>query len=73
MNRHRINDIHEHSALIFIANAHSRDVAPQTKEDQGVECRWVTREELDEMHLNDPRLRPEVYKYAVSALAGVVG
>lgn len=72
MNRHRINDVHEHSSLIFIAQTDTREVAPQTKEDEGVECRWVTREELDEMRSNDPRLRPEVYKYALAALTHVV-
>lgn len=73
MNRHRINDVHEHSSLIFIAQAHTREVAPQTKEDEGIECRWVTRDELENMSQNDPRLRPEVYKYALAALAQVVG
>jgi 8-oxo-dGTP pyrophosphatase MutT (NUDIX family) len=73
MNRHRINDVHEHSALIFIARAQSRDVAPQTQEDKGVEFRWVTKAELDEMNNNDSRLRPEVYKYALAALNSVVG
>ena len=73
MNRHRINEVHEHSCLIFIAQAQTRAIAPQTKEDEGVECRWITIEELEELKRNDPRLRPEVYKYALSALTRVVG
>ena len=73
MNRHRINEAHEHSALIFAAIADHREINPQTVEDEGVECIWVTIAELNDMHENDARLRPEVYKYAVSALARVVG
>ena len=68
MNRHRINDVHEHSACIFAAVSDSRQIAPQTEEDQGIETRWVTREELEVMKLEDPRLREEIYTYAVTAL-----
>lgn len=68
VNRHKINDIHDHSALIFIARSETREVNPQTEADKGIECRWVTEEELDELHKTDPRLRPEVYRYASAAL-----
>jgi 8-oxo-dGTP pyrophosphatase MutT (NUDIX family) len=67
MNRHQINDIHEHSSSIFVAISTSREIAPQIKEEAS-ECRWLTREELDEMYRADPRLRPENYRYALKAL-----
>ncbi len=68
INRHSINDTHEHSSLIFVAKSEVRDINPQAEEDKGVECRWVTQEELDELQRTDPRLRPEVYRYASVAL-----
>jgi 8-oxo-dGTP pyrophosphatase MutT (NUDIX family) len=68
VNRHRINAVHEHSAFIFAAVSESREINPQTEADMGVESKWVTREELDEMVKTDSRLRPEIYKYAMRAL-----
>jgi 8-oxo-dGTP pyrophosphatase MutT (NUDIX family) len=68
LNRHKINEVHDHSAFIFVATSDSRKINPQTEADMGVECVWVTQTELDEMFKNDKRLRPEVYKYASTAL-----
>jgi len=68
LNRHKINEVHDHSAFIFVAKSASREVNPQTEEDMGVECVWVTKEELKDMHAKDDRLRDEVYKYASTAL-----
>lgn len=68
VNRHKINETHDHSAFVFVAHSDSRTINPQTKEDQGAECRWLTQKELDELLKNDPLLRPEVYKYASAAL-----
>lgn len=68
INRHRINDIHEHSSLIFIARSDSREIAPQTKEDMGAECKWLTQSELDELLKNDDRFGPDEYRYASTAL-----
>lgn len=67
MNRHRINDVHEHSSLIFVGVSKNRDINPQIEEEVS-ECRFVTREELEEMHKTDNRLRPENYRYAKAAL-----
>jgi 8-oxo-dGTP pyrophosphatase MutT (NUDIX family) len=72
MNRHSISDTHEHSSMIFTGISKSRDINPQTEADQGVECRWVTREELETMKETDTRLRPENYRYAKAALERVV-
>jgi 8-oxo-dGTP pyrophosphatase MutT (NUDIX family) len=43
LNRHRINDTHDHSALIFIAQSDSREVSPQTDADLGCEYLWVNK------------------------------
>lgn len=69
LNRHHINDVHDHSSMIFFARSESREVNPQTKEDQGAPCVWATKEELEEMRKNDNRLRPDTYRYASAALA----
>lgn len=45
VNRHKINDTHEHSAFIFIAKAESRDINPQMEADKSLQCIWVTQEE----------------------------
>ncbi len=67
MNRHRINDMHEHSSMIFVGRSNTREINTQIKEEES-ECRWLTREELEEMKENDTRLRPENYRYALKAL-----
>ena len=68
LNRHKINDVHDHSGLIFAARTDSREVNPQTEEDKGVTCVWVTETELNQMLKDDPRLRPETHRYALTAL-----
>lgn len=68
VNRHKINDTHDHSAFIFVAVSESRDINPQTEADMGVECIWATQEQLEEMKGNDNRFRDEVYRYASTAL-----
>lgn len=68
VNRHSINTTHDHSAFIFVARSAGREIAPQTKEDEGVECRWVTKLELDDLLKNDKRMRPEIHRYASIAL-----
>jgi 8-oxo-dGTP pyrophosphatase MutT (NUDIX family) len=68
VNRHHINDVHDHSSFIFFARTESRIIAPQTKEDQGAPCVWVTLAELESMRTTDERLRPDIYRYAKSAL-----
>jgi len=68
VNRHKINDVHDHSAFVFAARSSSREINPQEKESKEAECLWCTKDELDELMSNDKRLRPDVYKYAVKAL-----
>jgi 8-oxo-dGTP pyrophosphatase MutT (NUDIX family) len=68
VNRHKINEAHDHSGFLFAAKSSSREINPQTEEDMGVDCIWVNQTQLDEMFRSDKRLRPEVYKYASAAL-----
>jgi len=68
LNRHRINDHHEHSCLVFAATSTSRDINPGPDEDPDCEFVWVTKEELKEMHKTDDRLRDEHYRYCMKAL-----
>lgn len=68
VNRHPINEIHDHSSFIFAARSDSREINPQTEADKGVECRWCTKDDLDTLLKTDERMRPEVYRYAIMAL-----
>jgi 8-oxo-dGTP pyrophosphatase MutT (NUDIX family) len=70
LNKHKINDVHSHTTFIFTAIADTRDINPQSKEDKdnGASCVWVTAEELTALREHDPRLRPETYRYAMTAL-----
>lgn len=70
VNRHRINDTHEHSAFVFAAKSETRDIDPQLAEDiaSAAECIWVNEIELNEMLKNDKRLRPDTHRFALAAL-----
>lgn len=68
VNRHSINEHHDHSSFIFVAKSDSREINPQEEASKNVECVWVTQEELDQMHRDDNRLRKDVYRYASAAL-----
>jgi len=70
INRHSISATHDHTALVFIAESESRDINPQTEEDKNkaAACRWVTQSELDDLLKDDPRMRPEIHRYASTAL-----
>ncbi len=68
VNRHPINEHHDHSSFIFIAKSDSREINPQEVASENAQCVWLTKEKLDEMHKNDSRLREDVYRYASTAL-----
>lgn len=68
VNRHSIDERHDHSSLIFVAKSDTRELHPNEKDSLDVECVWVTKEELDKMHKDDDRLRADVYRYASYAL-----
>lgn len=65
LNRHRINDNHEHISLVYFATATTDQlVLSETERSSG--CKWFTPEELD-----DPiyALSAEMKRYARQALA----
>lgn len=68
INRHPINEHHDHSSFIFAAKSQSREIDPQEEESKNTQCVWVTKNELDQMHKDDTRLREDVYRYASAAL-----
>lgn len=68
LNRHHINDTHDHSSFIFVARSYSRAVQPQAKEDEKAEYRWCTKEELDQLLQSDERMHADMYRYALAAL-----
>lgn len=67
INRHAINDTHEHSAFIFAARAESFEINPQIAEEAS-ECRWVDVAALEELRATDTRLGADTYRYALTAL-----
>lgn len=71
VNRHSINEHHDHSSFIFFAKSNDRKINPQEVASKDAECVWVTKEELDAMYKNDKRLREDVYRYASVALEHV--
>lgn len=68
LNRHHINDHHDHSAMVFAATSDSREINPGAGEDPDCEFVWVTAEELQTMHQTDKRLHDEHFRYAMKAL-----
>ena len=68
INRHSINDVHDHTSHIFVAKSDTREIKPQEEVSMEVECVWVTQAELDKMHKEDKRLRDGTYRYASAAL-----
>nr|MBI4156259.1 NUDIX domain-containing protein [Candidatus Woesearchaeota archaeon] len=68
MNRHRINNAHEHVTLVYFARANTNKLILSEKE-KSEGCRWFTKEELD-----DPQyqLKPDIKMYSQSALEKLV-
>lgn len=64
MNRHRINDTHEHVTLVYFATAQTPMLNPPATREGGAECRWFTAEDLE--HANE--VNEHTKKYAQAAL-----
>lgn len=62
VNRHRINDEHEHITYAYFATSLSDNVTPESPDDK---WRWLTKKELEA----NEALRPNVKHYALAALA----
>ena len=64
LNRHPINDTHDHIAFVYFGVSDTREVAPQEGEStEGI--RWFTRAEIDDASFGVP---PRVKQYAHAAL-----
>lgn len=64
LNRHRINDKHEHITMVYFATSDTDEITPSDDE-KSEESRWFTLEEL-----NDPKyeLKEDIRFYAKEAL-----
>ena len=67
VNRHAINEHHEHCAFVFVAKTSSNSIQPTTQEDEGARFKWCTLDDLDRM-VDTQELRNDVYRYASTAL-----
>lgn len=63
LNRHTITPTHEHISFIYFGRSKSGTIQPQLKEDRSDECRWCTKEEVEQIDL-----RPNIRSYALAAL-----
>lgn len=67
LNRHRINDTHEHISMTYFAKTENNQVTQATHEVSD-EIHWFTREELEDPHYG---IRESVKYYAQKALEEV--
>ncbi len=65
VNRHRINDIHEHVTFTYFAKANSDKIEQLIEKEQSNECKWFTKMEIEQ--LSD--IRESVKYYALKALS----
>lgn len=64
MNRHRINDTHEHVTFVYFAEADTdKLILSETEKSAG--CRWFTKEELDDSQYS---IIEDIKRYAQAAL-----
>lgn len=69
VNRHPINDTHEHISFIYFATSESRDINPQHMGDVSDECHWFSVKELIE---NSRGISEPVRFYALTALKTIL-
>ncbi len=69
MNRHRINETHDHITMVFFARALSHDIVNEGRE-KSEEIRWFTREELHDAGFGVPE---DITRYAEKALGTLSG
>jgi 8-oxo-dGTP pyrophosphatase MutT (NUDIX family) len=64
LNRHRINETHEHVTLVYFATAQT-DILRPSQTEKSDELRWFTRKELEE---NTYGISESIRHYALKAL-----
>ena len=67
MNRHRINETHEHISLVYFAISKTDELILSETE-KSDDCKWFTREDLEDKTLD---LSDDVRMYALAALEKV--
>jgi 8-oxo-dGTP pyrophosphatase MutT (NUDIX family) len=65
LNRHRINENHEHITLVYFATSKTDQITEMAEHEKSEDCRWLTSAELDE--LTD--ISESIKHYAKTALA----
>ncbi len=63
LNRHRVNESHEHIALIYFATSKTNTVVPDESSDRSDTWKWATKEDLETMSL-----KPDIKFYCLRAL-----
>ncbi len=67
MNRHQVNDSHEHINLIYFARADSDIIIEEESEKSGG-CKWLSLEEVE----NSKEIIDRIKTYAIGALKTVI-
>ena len=68
LNMHKINDVHRHVSFVYFAKAKD-DVLKLSSEEVSEDCRWFTKEDLDDPSLDlKDNMKPYVKAYARAAL-----
>jgi 8-oxo-dGTP pyrophosphatase MutT (NUDIX family) len=52
LNRHKINDDHEHVTLVYFAKSKNHEIN-QSEKELSEECKWFTKEELDNYEIKE--------------------
>lgn len=68
LNRHRINDAHEHITLTYFAKSTTEKLTVSEKE-ISEECKWFTKEEIE----NNLEIEEHIKAYALAALSELKG
>jgi len=63
LNRHSINDKHEHVTLVYLATSET-DIINQGEVEVSEECKWWTREEIE----RSEEIRDHIKRYSLAAL-----
>lgn len=63
INRHPVSPTHEHISFVYFARAQSSEIRPTYADDISEECKWCTKEDLEQMELY-----PNIKAYALEAL-----
>jgi len=63
LNRHKINETHEHVSLIYLATSKTSDLRLSDKE-VSEDCRWFSKEEIEK----SSEIQEHIKEYALTAL-----